>query len=142
MRLTDLPLDRPVATVMLLVSLMAIGLLNLYSATGGELSGRFLQQLYWFILGTSAFLVVASIDYRQYNHYGYWIYAAGLVVLALTLVIGRKVKGSTRWIGYGPLGVQPSELIKITDPAGDALCGVFETALSSPDGAIASGTVS
>jgi len=34
----------------------------------------------------------------------------------------------------------PSTLTKITDPAGDPLCGVFETALSSPEGAVASGT--
>jgi hypothetical protein len=33
-----------------------------------------------------------------------------------------------------------STLTKITDPAGDPLCGVFEAGLSSPDGAIASGT--
>lgn len=33
-----------------------------------------------------------------------------------------------------------SKLTKITDPAGDPLCGVFETGLSSPDGAVTSGT--
>jgi hypothetical protein len=33
-----------------------------------------------------------------------------------------------------------STLTKITDPAGDPLCGVFEAALSSPDGSVASGT--
>ncbi len=101
-------------TIFLLVSSIgAIGLLNLYSATGGELSGRFLQQVYWYLLGISAFLVVATIDYRQYNQYGYWIYVGWVVVLLLTLFIGRQIKGSTRWIGYGPLQVQPSELMKI-----------------------------
>ena len=34
-----------------------------------------------------------------------------------------------------------STLTKITDPAGDPLCGVFEDAISSPQGAVASGTV-
>jgi rod shape determining protein RodA len=98
---------------LLIAAIAAVGLLNLYSASGGSLSGRFLQQIYWFILGTSAFLVVATIDYRQYNHYGYWIYGAGLILLILTLLIGRKSHGSRRWLGYGPLGVQPSELIKL-----------------------------
>lgn len=101
-------------TIFLVVaSIAAIGLLNLYSATDGQVSGRFLQQVYWLILGTSAFLVVATIDYRQYNQYGYWIYLGWLVVLIATLFLGRRVKGSTRWIGYGPLQVQPSELMKI-----------------------------
>ncbi len=116
------PMGRPMGgirfqldwTIFLLIgAISGVGLLNLYSASGSGVSGRFLQQIYWFILGTSAFLVVATIDYRQYNHYGYWIYAGGLILLLLTLVVGRRVKGSTRWIGYGPLGVQPSELIKI-----------------------------
>ncbi|MFH2010221.1 MAG: rod shape-determining protein RodA [bacterium] len=98
---------------LLIAAIAAMGLLNLYSATGGQLSGRFLQQIYWFILGTSAFLVVATIDYRQYNQYGYWIYATGLFLLVLTLAVGRTSHGSKRWLGYGPLGVQPSELIKI-----------------------------
>ncbi|MDY0000132.1 MAG: rod shape-determining protein RodA [Polyangia bacterium] len=98
---------------LLVVSIAAIGLMNLYSATGGKMSGRFLQQVYWLILGTSAFLVVATIDYRQFNQHGYWIYLTWLLVLLATLFIGRRVKGSTRWIGYGPLQLQPSELMKI-----------------------------
>lgn len=32
-----------------------------------------------------------------------------------------------------------STLTKITDPAGDPLCGVFETGLTNPDGTVASG---
>lgn len=101
-------------TIFLLVAgISAIGLINLYSASGGQTSGRFLQQVYWLILGISAFLVVATIDYRQYNQQGYWIYAGWILVLLATLFIGRRVKGSTRWIGYGPLQIQPSELMKI-----------------------------
>lgn len=101
-------------TLFLLVTAITfIGLLNLYSTSGGQISGRFLQQIYWFLLGISAFLVVATIDYRQYNQWGYLIYAGGILILILTLAVGRRVKGSTRWIGYGPLQVQPSELTKI-----------------------------
>ena len=101
-------------TIFLLVaSIAAIGLLNLHSATQGRVSGRFLQQVYWFLLGISAFLVAATIDYRQYNQYGYWIYVGWVLLLVLTLLVGRRVKGSTRWIGYGPLQLQPSELMKI-----------------------------
>jgi rod shape determining protein RodA len=101
-------------TLFLLVTAITfIGLLNLYSTSGGQISGRFLQQVYWFLLGISAFLVVATIDYRQYNQWGYLIYAAGILILILTLAVGKRVKGSTRWIGYGPLQVQPSELTKI-----------------------------
>jgi rod shape determining protein RodA len=98
---------------LLVAAISTIGLMNLYSASGGQWSGRFLQQVYWYLLGVSAFLVVATIDYRQYNQWGYIIYVVWIVVLLATLFIGRRVKGSTRWIGYGPLQLQPSELMKI-----------------------------
>jgi rod shape determining protein RodA len=99
--------------LLLLSSIVAIGLINLYSASRVVRSGMFLQQIFWVILGFSAFLVVATIDYRLYNQYGYFIYGLGTLALVLVLFIGRTVKGSTRWLGYGPIQVQPSELMKV-----------------------------
>ena len=47
-----------------------------------------------------------------------WLFVGTLAVLVIVLVpgIGTKVKGSQRWLRFGPLQMQPSELAKLTLP--------------------------
>jgi cell division protein FtsW len=42
------------------------------------------------------------------------VFAAGLVLLALTLVVGAEIKGARRWINLPLLSLQPSEFVKPT----------------------------
>ena len=42
-----------------------------------------------------------------------WLLAVLLLVAVLLPVLGRRVNGSLRWIGVGPLTVQPSEIAKL-----------------------------
>ena len=42
-----------------------------------------------------------------------WIGIGAVGLLALTLLVGTNVGGSTNWIRIGPLSVQPSEFVKI-----------------------------
>jgi rod shape determining protein RodA len=106
----DLPLFVAVAGV------AALGLVNLYSATSAEgpaIRELYVTQLYWLALGSAAAVVVAMIDYRHYERYGYIAYAVGLVLLILVFLIGNTVRGSMRWIPIGAFNLQPSELMKI-----------------------------
>ncbi len=103
--------DRPLA--IMIVLLIAIGLTNLYSATRVAPHGLYNQQLCWFGLGAIIFLAVAASDYRLYERMGYAIYGVVVMVLLCVLVSGKMVNGSRRWIGFGSLGLQPSELMKI-----------------------------
>ncbi|MCD6498153.1 MAG: rod shape-determining protein RodA [Deltaproteobacteria bacterium] len=99
--------------LLVIMAIVAVGLINLYSASRTAVPGMFTHQIYGLILGFSAFLVITTIDYRLYNQYGYLIYGLGIATLVLVLFVGRTVKGSTRWIGFGPLQIQPSELMKV-----------------------------
>lgn len=104
----DWPLFIAVSTIAL------FGVLNLYSATdGGITSDAYVQQIYWLVLGFGVASVVVAIDYRQFERYGWAIYAACLSALVLVFVLGRSVRGSTRWIALGGFSLQPSELMKI-----------------------------
>lgn len=91
-----------------------IGILNLYST--GAASGSpelYLTQLYWVVLGGIGAFVVAIIDYKHYERYGYFAYAGGIVLLILVLVFGKEVGGSVRWFAIGEFRFQPSELMKV-----------------------------
>src|SRR5262249_10312791 len=50
---------------------------------------------------------------RVYERYAYALYGVGLVLLIAVLLGGKVVKGSSRWLAVGPVGIQPSELAKL-----------------------------
>ncbi|MEM9188728.1 MAG: rod shape-determining protein RodA [Myxococcota bacterium] len=97
-------------------AIAVIGVVNLYSATsaaGPALSDLYIQQIYWLTLGTGVAVVVAAIDYRHYERHGWVAYGAGIVLLLLVFLLGKTIRGSTRWMEFGSFTLQPSELMKI-----------------------------
>ena len=73
------------------------------------------KQFLWFGLAALACLVVSRIDLEDARRH-VWVFAAiCLVGLVLVLVpgIGIEVKGSRRWLGFGPVRLQISELAKL-----------------------------
>jgi rod shape determining protein RodA len=100
-----------VATV---AAIVAVGLLNLYSAVHGTPhAGKFDQQVKFVIVGALAFALATALDYRALLRLA-WI-ALGLAIVALIVVdvVGRGAKGSERWIYVGAVGGQPSEVAKL-----------------------------
>lgn len=75
----------------------------------------FLRQLVWAAVGAVAMLVASRIDYRRFRALGYPILVVTVVGLLLVLhpALGTKVSGSTRWLVFGPIRFQPSELAKL-----------------------------
>jgi len=93
-----------------------IGVVNLYSATSvarAALSDVYVQQVYWLVTGGILATVVAIIDYRHYERLGYLLYAVGIVLLLLVFILGRDIRGSSRWIYIGSFSFQPSEFMKL-----------------------------
>ncbi len=72
-------------------------------------------QLLWFGLGLVVMVGVAVglRDDGFLRHYKYSWGLFGAVLLVATLIIGSEVNGARLWIFVGPIGFQPSELIKI-----------------------------
>lgn len=97
-------------------ALAVIGVINLYSATSvsrAALSEIYIQQVYWLVLGGILAAVVTVIDYRHYERLGYVLYAIGIVLLLLVFILGKDIRGSSRWISIGSFGFQPSEFMKL-----------------------------
>ena len=96
--------------------LAVIGVINLYSATSvlrGSHAEDYIQQIYWLVGGGILASVAATIDYRQYERLGYALYALGIVLLVLVFILGREIRGSSRWIYIGSYSFQPSEFMKL-----------------------------
>ncbi len=75
------------------------------------------MQTTFLIVGLVAALIICRIDYRLFQHkVVLWTLAIGMVVallLVLTPGVGKSVNGSQRWIGLGPINLQPVEFVKI-----------------------------
>ena len=73
-----------------------------------------MKQAVWALLGLLLVPIVMRIDYRHYRQPA--VIWTGVVTVGLGLVavlFVHTVKGASRWLIIGPLGIQPSELAKI-----------------------------
>jgi rod shape determining protein RodA len=104
-------------TLFIVVAALAvIGVINLYSATSvlrGAHAEDYIQQIYWLVGGGILATMVGAIDYRHYERLGYALYAMGVVLLLLVFILGREIRGSSRWIYIGSYSFQPSEFMKL-----------------------------
>jgi cell division protein FtsW len=72
------------------------------------------KQAAWALLGLCFVPIVMRIDYRNYRQpVVIWTMLAVVCAALVAVLFGRPVNGASRWLGLGPLGVQPSELAKI-----------------------------
>lgn len=97
------------------LSLAGIGLLSIYSATFDAYEGRdFYRQLMWVGVGFVSMLTMMLLPLRWLQRNALRIFFASLSLLILVLLVGKRVYGSQSWLGFGGLGIQPSEFVKIT----------------------------
>jgi cell division protein FtsW len=117
-------LPRPPAYVVLcatVVVLNVIGLVMILSASSvaalsnyGSSWYFFNRQLAWALFGALAFVVAARVDYHRWRRLTPLVLVITVVLLFVVLVpgLGIVVDGSRRWLGYGSLRFQPSEIAK------------------------------
>jgi rod shape determining protein RodA len=111
--LLALKLDGP---LLIGLSLIAVyGLFVLYSASGQSL-GTVLRQVGHLSMGTAAMLALAQLNPNFLRRISPWLYALGIVLLAVVGAIGYIGKGAQRWLDLGILRFQPSELMKLAVP--------------------------
>lgn len=103
--------------LILLVLIGIISVVNLYSATyplkGSSHTPIFLKQVYWYLMGFAALLLMTTFDYHLLERLAYPIYVFSVVLLVLVLIVGDIRSGSQRWLSLGGISFQPSELAKI-----------------------------
>lgn len=103
------------------LGLLVIGIVMLFSTSAfardshGDVYFFIKRQAIWFGVGLVICIFAALTDYHLWQRTWWFWFAVALVVLALCYVphIGMRLNGSRRWIGWGPITVQPSELAKV-----------------------------
>jgi rod shape determining protein RodA len=99
----------------LLIILSSLGLLILYSSSGGSLSLVYRQMIH-LGLATSVMLVIAQIPPIIMLRFAPVLMLLGIFQLILVLFFGSSGGGAQRWLDLGFIRFQPSELMKIIVP--------------------------
>ncbi len=100
--------------------LLALGLIMVLSASSpsalsesGNSYRYFSRQLIFAIAGLVFMMIISKIDYRFYQKFYKYALVFSILLLAITLLVGREINGAKRWIYVTEsLSVQPSEIVK------------------------------
>lgn len=108
-------------TVLLYALLVIFGWSNLYAANFNpetkvffSADAEYFKQLVWVVITIGLAGVIMMADSKMFVEFAPILYIVSLVILALTLVIGKEVNGAKAWLGFGPVQFQPVELAKIS----------------------------
>ncbi len=108
-----LHLDPPLLAA--LVLLAGVGLVILFSATGQN-ETQMWRQLTRLVISFGTMLLLAQVSPDTLLRWTHWIFGLGLIMLLAVLLLGEVGKGAQRWLGFGGIRFQPSELMKLAVP--------------------------
>ncbi len=102
--------DRFLTGVVLLIILL--GLINLYSASFYLDKSIFVKQIIWVILGIGVAVLLFSINIDDLLNFSLFVYILLFFLTALTILVGKEIRGTKSWLSIMGMGIQPSELLK------------------------------
>src|SRR5213595_1022604 len=103
------------------LGLLVIGIVMLFSTSAfardshGDVYFFIKRQAMWVGIGLVVCILGALVDYHFWRRTWWLWFVLALAALALCYVphIGMRLNGSRRWVGWGPVTFQPSELGKL-----------------------------
>ena len=103
------------------LGMLVIGIVMLFSTSAfardshGDVYFFIKRQAIWLGVGLTVCAMGALFDYHFWQRTWWLWFALALVALALCFVphLGMRINGSRRWVGFGPVTFQPSEIAKI-----------------------------
>lgn len=96
------------------LGLMGFGLVAIRSAQP-NVPGLWEKQAVAMGIGLVVMFLATKMDYNRIFGFAPYLYWFGLFLLLLVFIpgVGKKINGNQNWIQLGPIGGQPSELVKI-----------------------------
>ncbi|MEK3944409.1 putative lipid II flippase FtsW [Paenibacillus sp. FSL H3-0310] len=71
------------------------------------------RQVIWIVLGTVVMFIAMNIHYSKFKKWYVPIFII-TVILLLVVAFSEKINGAKSWLSIGTLGIQPTELAKIS----------------------------
>ena len=112
------PMDAPFAVLVTLIC--GIGLIMMFSSSYAWASNSqdnpahfLIKQGPYAVIGLIAMYLISRVNYQYLRALSIPLMLGALLLLALVPFIGTKIQGAKRWIFFGPISVQPSEIVKI-----------------------------
>jgi cell division protein FtsW len=119
MKIGGYKIDIWILIPVLLLLMFSIGLV--YSASSDYSISKFKDANYMFklhlikvLMAIILIFIFAKIDYKYYQKYSKWLILLSVIFLVLVFIIGVSIKNVNRWINFGPISFQPSDLAKYT----------------------------
>lgn len=104
------------------IALLSFGVVMVYSSSAvsayvnfNDSYYFFKRQIIWVTLGMIAMLFAIHVDYHVWRKLAVPILIVTIILLILVLIpgLGKVVNGARRWLGFGSLYLQPSEIAKL-----------------------------
>ena len=106
--------------LLLAIVLMMVGLVMVASASlpeglalGNDPFMFVKKHLIFLAVSLFASAIVVNIPIAFFEQHNVKLLMVAILSLIVVLAIGRNVNGSTRWLSFGPLNVQPAEFAKL-----------------------------
>ncbi|MGV6827787.1 MAG: rod shape-determining protein RodA [Flavobacteriales bacterium] len=108
-------------TVLLYFVLVAIGWINIYSASLTDtatsvfdFNQTYVKQLFFIGLSILLIIFILAIEAKFYERFSSIFYLVSLLSLLGLFIFGKNVNGATSWYAIGSFTIQPSEFAKFT----------------------------
>ena len=106
-------------TIGLFLVIALFGWLNIYGSSYSfdqtsiwDFSNRAGKQLVWLTTAIVMGGIILMIEEKAYDVLGYIFYGAMILLLIITPILARDIKGSLSWLTIGPISLQPAEFAK------------------------------
>lgn len=107
--------------ILIYLTLVSFGIVNVYSATFSETSGGLFdltqavgKQVIFLIFSLFVGMIILAVDSKFFEQFASLGYSISILLLVGLFIFGKTVSGATSWYNIGGISFQPSELAKVT----------------------------
>lgn len=114
--------DLEIIIIAVMFTLLGIGLYIVYSASSpigylehnGDSHYFFKKQVLNVLIGLTAFLVLRRINLKILVSFGKYLLLFSIALLIVVLIVPGSDGGVRRWLAFGSISIQPSELVRFS----------------------------